>query len=536
MSENLNVTESNEFNIIAKADGLYIQAGINSNVFRLDINELIEMLEGYKIQNLDAISLSVFLKTKSPEMKISESTTLPVADEKLFVEFLNNDMVAAVRFAPPINGGATFDEQQIYEALQSSEVVFGVDNSLIDLLSQSREYFKSYEIAFGKPAINGIDGKLQFFFDTKKKVSKPKVMDNGNVDFMNLDLIQKTNSGEELVKSVEPTPGINGVDVKGTTIYAKPGKPAAKLPKGKNVIISEDESQLFSGIDGQIQFENNKLSVLPILEINSDVDLSTGNIDFNGAVAIKGGVRENFSVKARGVIEITGTVEGAIIQSDSDIILNSGVMGAEKAEITAQGNLFAKFIDSAKVKVAGDISADSIMHSDIECNGSIILDGKNGLLVGGTTWVVDKVVANEVGSTMATRTLINIGKTPSLGETGDALFKEVDKIKFKIQKLDKIIDTLKAIGPNIQPEQKVLLLKSNHTKILLATEQRKLLKEIDQLNNKISAKRAKLSVKTVINAGVLLTMGSARKKFDNPVTYATFVNKNGIIEEVPYSE
>ncbi len=528
--------ENFEFSIEKKPDGIYVKAELNSNVYKLDAYDFFEMIEQYGISDLDKMNIDLFIKSRLSEIKISDAENLPTVNEKLVVDFRDNDMLAVMRFLPPINGGANFEGSQILLALRDAGVTFGIDNALVERLSQYREYFIPYEVANGKPATNGIDGKLEFFFDTKKKGSKPKMMDNGTVDYMNLDLIQKTSTGKELVKVIEPTAGFNGMDVRGVTIYAKPGKPAAKLPRGKNVVSSDDELSLFSGIDGQIQFDNNKVSVLPILEINSDVDLSTGNIDFNGAVLIKGGVRENFSVIARGVIEISGTVEGAKIHSDSDIFLYSGVMGANKATIYAGGNLVTKFVDSATIKVNGNISADSIMHSYVECNGEIVLEGKNGLLVGGEIWAVDKIVANEIGSSMATKTDITIGKTPSLGETGDQLFKQVDEIKFKMQKLDKIIDTLKGLGNNIQPEQKALLLKSNHTKILLATEHRKLLREIEDINGKMAAKRAKLSVKSLIRPGVFLTMGSARKKFESPVTYATFVNRNGNIEEVPFSE
>ncbi len=536
MSEKLNAVPESDVSIFSRVDGIYISANTNSSVYKMEILDLIEILADYGIENIDKGNIEIFLKSKPSEIKISEQTNLPSSNERIVVEFLNGDMIALCRFIPAVSGGRNFGESEILDALGRSGVIFGIDHQIIEQLHEDREYFKGYEVAFGKPAINGIDGKQEFYFDTSKKLLKPKVMENGSVDFMNLDMIQKTYSGRELVRVIEPTPGINGIDVRGTTIFAKPGKPAPKLPRGKNVVSSDDELQLFSGIDGQIQFENNKVSVLPVLEIKSDVDLSTGNIDFNGAVNIKGGVRENFVVKARGIIEIGGTVEGATIESDSDIFLYSGVMGANKALVKAQGNIVAKFIDSANVFAGGNITADSIMHSDVECNGEIVLEGKNGLLVGGTTWAVDKVIANEIGSSMATRTDVNIGKTPSLGETGDALFKQIDEIKFKISKLEKIIDTLKALGSNITPEQKALLLKSNHTKILLATEQRKITRDIDELNGRISAKRAKLSVRSLISPGVNLTMGSARKKFERPVTYATFVSKNGEIEEVPFSE
>lgn len=525
------------FDILAKEDGIYLIAGAASNVFKLEKNVLLRILtDYYQIYELYEPAIELFLKTKTPSIKVSESTMLGPVDEKLLVEFENNDMVSTVRFTPPINGGAKFTDNSIYDALRDSGIKFGIDTIMLDELKDYREYFRSYEVAFGKEAVNGIDGRLEYMFDTNKRASRPKEGLNGNVDFMNLDLIQKTSTGRELVKVIQPTLGINGMDVKGSIIYAKPGKQPAKLPRGKNVISSDDDLALYSEIDGQIQFDNNKVSVLPVLEINSDVDLSTGNIDFNGAVSIRGGVRENFIVKARGVIEIKGTVEGAIIQSDSDVFLNSGIMGAEKAKIIVQGNLTAKFIDAANVQVGGNISADSIMHSNVECNGEIVLEGKNGLLVGGKVWAIDKIVANEVGSPMETKTIINIGKTPSIGETGTTLFKKMDDIKLKIQKIEKIMDSIKSLGASITPDQKVLLLKSNHTRILLSTEQRKIEKELDDINGKISAKRAKFSVRKQIYPGVQLTMGSARKNFERSVTYATYVNRDGSIEEVPFSE
>lgn len=62
-----------------------------------------------------------------------------------------------------------------------------------------------------------------------------------------------------------------------------------------------------------------------VLDISGDVDLNIGNIDFNGDVNITGNVITGVTIRAMGSIYIGGYVEGAVIKSNKDIVLNKGV-------------------------------------------------------------------------------------------------------------------------------------------------------------------------------------------------------------------
>ena len=50
--------------------------------------------------------------------------------------------------------------------------------------------------------------------------------------------------------------------------------------------------------------------MFPVYVVPGDVDFSTGNIDFIGSVKVMGSVRNGFSVKAEGNVEIMGRLEG----------------------------------------------------------------------------------------------------------------------------------------------------------------------------------------------------------------------------------
>ena len=68
-----------------------------------------------------------------------------------------------------------------------------------------------------------------------------------------------------------------------------------------DLTVSEDGLQLISSVSGHVTLENDKVFVSNVLEI-VDVDNSTGDIDYQGNVNIKGNVLAGFSVKATGDI------------------------------------------------------------------------------------------------------------------------------------------------------------------------------------------------------------------------------------------
>ena len=77
------------------------------------------------------------------------------------------------------------------------------------------------------------------------------------------------------------------------------------------------------------------LSVVNVYEVNGNLDMSMGNIDFNGDVNITGSVRSGVTVHAMGSIYVGGFVEGATLIAGKDIVLKDGVNTKNSGKIEA---------------------------------------------------------------------------------------------------------------------------------------------------------------------------------------------------------
>ncbi len=121
-----------------------------------------------------------------------------------------------------------------------------------------------------------------------------------------------------------------------------------------------------------------------VIIIENDVDFETGNIDFNGSVIIKGGVKAGFVVKAVGDITVKEIVEDALIDSQGNVILKGGFVGYGKGELTTQGDAVIEFAENQKIYAGGDVKvSDSLLHCSVEVDGKIFVMGKRGVVGGG---------------------------------------------------------------------------------------------------------------------------------------------------------
>jgi uncharacterized protein (DUF342 family) len=237
-------------------------------------------------------------------------------------------------------------------------------------------------------------------------------MDDGTVNFHQLGLLKLVNRGDVLVTSIPPADGEPGEDVYGVSIPYPQLKPPQPIPRGKNTTLSDDGLHLIADVSGQLLLQDGKINLSPSLDVPGDVGNSTGDIEFNGEVHIRGSVKTGFKVIAEGNIEVYGVCEAATLTSKGSIILNSGAQGADKAVLTAGKDITAKFIENSNVTAGGNITADSILKSVVKCDGIITLTGKNGLLSGGHIVAGEKLVAKTIGSPMGTSTEIEVGGNP----------------------------------------------------------------------------------------------------------------------------
>ncbi len=520
-----------KISIEIQPNGVYMNVHRSVEAPKVTYNELVDIIESYDIPDVEYDMVKYLAGNASEtKVKISENIFFTGADEIAFIDLEDNDMKAYIRFLPPVGTGENFTDDDIKEILEDSGIVHGILEDELKYIIDNREYEKNYLIALGTDKIDGEDGYLDYHFNTEKKTLTPKQLEDGSVDYQNLDLIEKTYVGKSLVTVIPPTNGSDGINVLGEKVPAVPGKPADQLRAGKNCSISEDEQNIIAEIDGQVEYVDRTVSVLPVFEITGDVGNSTGNINFNGSVIVRGVVTTNFSITCKGNLEVYGIVEGATINCEGDAYFYAGIMGGEKATINVKGDITTKFIDSATVNCNSTIHSKSVMHSNVTTDGSLIVTGKKAVLVGGKICVGKEVTATIIGSYLATRTEIIVGNTPAMIKRYEELLSKIETYKFKIQKIDKILTVLKSSVEELTDDKKELLLKSYHTKVYLVSEKKKLEEKVMEMLPELENKQGKISASEVAYPGILVAIGSARMRVDNEMPSCTLVNRKGKIE------
>ena len=241
---------------------------------------------------------------------------------EVYVYIADDNMSASVRLGK-CDEGYTYDE--VMNKLSLNGIKTGIDEEKIRWMISQKIYDQPVEVAFGKPVEAGKDGYYEFFFDTDAiNNNRPTVREDGSIDYFNQKRFEKVNEGDLLARYHEPTKGEFGFDVCGKLLVPKPGKPKPRL-HGKGFKTSEDGKETYAAISGKIEYCNYDLSVVNVYEVNGNLDMSMGNIDFNGDVNIIGSVRSGGTVHAMGSIYVGGFVEGATLIAGKDIVLKDGV-------------------------------------------------------------------------------------------------------------------------------------------------------------------------------------------------------------------
>ncbi len=458
-----------------------------------------------------------------------------IEDAKLEIEISKNEMDAFLCIIPP-KGGRMLTFEEIIGELAAKNIKYGVDNNKIKEILARQLFNKQINIASGSPPVNGKDGYIKYHFDFNRDI-KPKMLEDGTADYHNLGLVINVKKGELLAEIIPPTRGIPGKTVTDKIIPAKNGK-EAKIHAGKNVIISKDGNKLFAGIDGQPVISNNKLSVLPILEIKGDVGPATGNIDFLGSVVVLGNVKTGFTIKANGDVEVNGIVEAAEIETDGNIIIRRGVQGQGKGILKAKKSFTAKYIENATVEAGENINiADAAMHSCLLAGKNIKLEGKKGLIVGGAARASEKIIAKTIGSPMSTYTELEVGTDPVLKMNYRDICNKLKTIETDLHKIDQALIVLKKLKEKdlLTPDKQVLLEKLIFTKKTLKDQQQELMEEKEKLDLMISqSSKASISASNVCYSGVNIIIGNASLKVRDKIEHVTFYNYEGQIKFGPY--
>ena len=521
----------------------------------VELDKVMEEIKRLNIQDINFESVQRAVKESTGKPVLITKEKIEVKDGQIFIKISPDEMFAEMTIVPPQGGGKEITEEIAKKALIEHGVVFGIKEDVIKKLVEkglkAKEdptiFLEAIEdvVAEGQFVQNGADAKLELLFESETKQEEQPAtegQDADRVDYRNVKSIQNVKKGQVLAKKVPPTNGINGRTVTGKEIKAEPGKDV-KFIIGKGVVPSADNPDLYvAESDGQVIFKNNKLEVLAIYEINGDVDLSIGNIDFVGSVIIHGNVGE-FKIKAGEDVIIDEVADGTEIIAGGKVTVKGGIVG-KKARVIAQDDITTKYIRNAYVETEKNIIVnEAAMHSTLISGGKITVMGAKGLIVGGTIAAAYEVSAKEIGAKMATPTEISIGETPKMREEMQKATTELKNIEDQLDKTKKGILFLKDLqqksGGQLPPDKRDLLAKLTRTQFKLMTDQKKWEEVKSKLEAKAkelqTTKRGKVNCLGMVYTGVKITINKASRTITDELKYCTFVEKNGEIQVLPYS-
>lgn len=421
--------------------------------------------------------------------------------------------------SPELEG---YSPSYVQDVLQRSGVVYGIKENKIQEMIDMQIYNQEILIAEGDLPRDGVDGYYEYKFDMNFS-KKPKVRPDGSVDYWSIKMVEMVTEGQVIAVYHKAIQGRDGMDLRGKPVLAKRGRDLVPL-RGKGFERSEDGVTYTSLMDGKIDMSGERIVILPVYEINGDVDLSIGNIDFRGDVIVHGSLCSGVTVKATGTVTVDGIVEGANIEAGKDVVLRSGVMGASRASITSKGNISAKFFEYTRVHANGTIQADVFLNCQVSCGESIILDGKKASIIGGEVGAIQSIMVNTLGSDGEVKTQVRIGNGP-------AVLRRIGVLKNKIQvekaNLAKIEEGLKLLQDlKNDPRRTDLLRVKIRDTALLAGDTA----ELEKLENQIErAKGGCVRVNGNVYPGVKVEIDELQVLVKEKQRHLEFVRESGKI-------
>ncbi|HHW48408.1 MAG TPA: DUF342 domain-containing protein [Clostridiaceae bacterium] len=378
--------------------------------------------------------------------------------EKFLIEISKDGLVATIEFNLPSEELDMKNRKklirEVENALSEKGIVWGVNT---DFLNGEIQNGKKYVIAQGIPPLNGRDSIIRLY---EIKEPKPSVSELGKVNFYDMQLINRVKVGDWLGERIEATEGVPGKTVTGEEI---------KPIKGRNFPLNYDKNSiqeifdnykttLYSKINGAVNIVNGRLSVSNHLEIDGDVNPSTGNIKFDGYVTIKGTIADGFSVEATRDIEILGelglgNIKG-ITSKEGSIFIKGGVSSKRMVEINAAKNVFTKYLDNAVITCGGKVHIGYYcINSNIYAN-EVIVDSSNGQIIGGNIKAKIKVTVPILGSEIERRTQVEVTgfNRSELNTQFENLQQRIEELRKEQQNLQRTIERLNELNP-LTPSQ-----------------------------------------------------------------------------------
>lgn len=459
----------------------------------------------------------------------------PVCSESYQLNVSEDGMTAYVRFIPHSETSHRITLDDFMKDLKYRNITFGIKReSLQSHFGAKATYCTDILVAEGEQPVQGEDARIEYYFNTDMH-RRPSQREDGSVDYFHMTTINQCRKGDVLARIIPEKQGLAGHDIYNAEIKPRDVR-REQLRFGRNINLSEDGLVITSQVDGHVSLVDGQVFVSDVY-ISKGVDVSTGNLDYEGSIQVDGNVAENFEVKAGGNVIVNGLVEGARIIAAGNIIISKGMNGMQKGYLKAGGDIIVKFLENTRVAAGGYVEAEAIMHSKVSAGNEIRVEGRKGVIVGGYVQAANKVTAKNIGAGMGATTIIEVGVNPLLKTQYSRMQKALEELTKTVKNAEVILDNFKdKLKKGFQYNEGQLKYMRSVAK--LVEEKSAELQQMNQRMERFRAmmeiqKQAEVVINNEIHTGTTIIIGDSSRTIQSDYHYCKFIRDKGEITMKP---
>ncbi|MCF6137133.1 DUF342 domain-containing protein [Pseudalkalibacillus berkeleyi] len=429
---------------------------------------------------------------------ISESVQLKVKE---------NGMSAILVPTSSVKEAVTLDA--LLDFLTDNQIIYGINLDVLEsIVVDLDNWNEPIKIAEGMKPVDGEPGYISPVLNETESTN----LEARFVDLRSPTRIQSVKKGDLIAKIVPHTLGTDGMNVMGEKVVAKPGKPL-QVKETKHTKVDFTTNKIIARSDGQVSYQKRSVHVFPVYEVNSDLDLNTGNLSFTGNIHIHGDVPSGYTISADGDVRIAGSVEASDIQAGGSIFIRDGISGQGKGTISAGCDVRTGYINQGSVTAGGDLHTGLINHSYVQVDGSVFCEKDKGIIHGGSISAGVNVHVKQAGNELMSKTQFYFGVPQHVIRQSDHLSSKVKEEEENLKKLLKLQSRIEQKNEDDRTTQeRVLLLKIKNTFNQSENLVKQLQSELDIVREDfVEVTNHSLFVRGVVFPGVETTFGKYKR-------------------------
>ncbi|HOX28305.1 MAG TPA: FapA family protein, partial [bacterium] len=221
-----------------------------------------------------------------------------------------------------------------------------------------------------------------------------------------------------------------------------------------------------------------------------------------------------------GDVIVENTIQNATVTAGGDVIVKRGILTRAKGVVSAQGDVYARFIENSIVEAEGNIIVETaILNSRVSCNGRVVALTDEGSVIGGRVMAFDRVACRYLGSIAHPTTIVQVGYRHEVQQKYLEQLARLHTVQKQIKEIQKNYSYISKADSN--DIDRLGELRGRMIKLIKIHDQMK--EDITELNNgRIFNEFASVEVEQTVFPGVSIFVGDGRYPIKKDTKYASF--------------